>query len=653
MCGIGGCLSNQPVSPHLVQLMMTRVAHRGPDDEGYVSFSADYEFECGFGEESIAERKSDKYSYLPTSHVRQLRPSQVIFGHRRLSIIDLSASGHQPMSIEEDRYWISYNGEIYNYLELRKELEICGMTFRTETDTEVLLKAFVKWGTRCFERFNGMWSLAIFDRKTGVLTLARDRFGVKPLYLWSPSVGSVFFASEIKQFLDNPNWLPKLNERAAHDFLAYGNTDTGIETLFADVIQLLPGHFLQTSLQHLRSRVATDLPQERWYQLKTTAWQGTYQDAQLVLQDLLKSAVDIRLRSDVKIGTSLSGGLDSSIITMLANGLLGQSSAVLPLNTFTASSDESSLDELVWAKTMNDWLATKSHITTPNAQTLSQDFLDMAYIYDEPVGSPGIHMQSEVFRMAKGMSTPVLLNGQGADEILGGYDTFLAAELAELVLSFHPVKAFKEMGQIRKLRGKSWAWGIAATGDLIAPSFISNFVRNAAGRNSTSPSWLTSSGLTYEKPRIHSVTDLQQILMSGAGLRHLLRYEDRSSMRWSIESRLPFLDYRVVEFAMSLPGSYLCSSGLTKRIARDSFRTAMPEAITQRIDKKGFSTPSSQWLTEMAPPLYKEEISRMMARNDHPINSQVMNLFNQSTSNKENPQLWRALSFASWFNRFM
>jgi asparagine synthase (glutamine-hydrolysing) len=302
---------------------------------------------------------------------------------------------------------------------------------------------------------------------------------------------------------------------------------------------------------------------------------------------------------------------------------------------------------------MNDWLGASPHVTTPNAQTLLQDFLDMGYVYDEPVGSPGIHMQSEVFRMAKGMNTPVLLNGQGADEILGGYDTFLAAELAELVLTFHPMKALKEMGQIRKLRGKSWAWGIAATGDLIAPASISNFVRSAAGRNSTSPSWLISSQLANEKPRIRSVSELQTLLMSGAGLRHLLRYEDRSSMRWSIESRLPFLDYRVVEFAMSLPGSYLCSSGITKRIARDSFRTEMPEAITQRIDKKGFSTPSSKWLTEMSPPIYKEEISRMMSRNDHPINALVMALFDQSPSQKENPQLWRVLSFASWFNRFM
>ena len=283
------------------------IRHRGPDDEGYVFFGADSLLITG-GEDTPAEAYHTSFAHRPRQSYPATLPNGLTaaFGHRRLSIIDLSPAGHQPFCSPDQRYWIIYNGEIYNYLEIRQELAAKGYTFATQTDTEVILLAYLEWGQECLHRFNGMFAFLIFDRQSQQVFAARDRFGVKPLYFWSSPEGFIAFCSEIKQLTLLPGWCPKLHGQGVYDYLNWGIKDHHSRTLFSGVYQLRGGERVDFNIH--TSDLSSVKP-VRWYHLQPRPFQGSFQQAVQEFRFLLEDAIRLRLRADVKVGSCLSGGL--------------------------------------------------------------------------------------------------------------------------------------------------------------------------------------------------------------------------------------------------------------------------------------------------------------------------------------------------------
>jgi asparagine synthase (glutamine-hydrolysing) len=383
MCGIAGIISNTQITGadvDLVNKMNTVQKHRGPDDEGFYS---------------------DK---------------SCVLGHRRLSIIDLSKDGHQPFSSDDGRFHLIYNGEIYNYIELRDELKQLGWKFRTKTDTEVLLKAYQQYGEKCLPKFNGMFAFVIYDSHDNCLFLARDRMGVKPLYY--AIVGSaLYFASEIKALRVLPSLKLTVNYQTLFDYIVFNRTDVYDETFFHEIRRVPKGFFGTYDRDGL----------------KLTQWWNpenyienicTDDDREKILariDEILISAVQLRMRSDVPVGSCLSGGLDSSILTgiLFSHNMIAKNYA-----TFTASFPGHPIDETKYIDVLNRKYAFRNHRTLPTAESAYDRLKDFVYTNDEPTTSPSFYSQFEVMRLAKEHGVTVLLDGQGGDEVFAGYQYF-------------------------------------------------------------------------------------------------------------------------------------------------------------------------------------------------------------------------------------
>jgi len=342
MCGITVIISQQ-INSSQIKRMNDLIRHRGPDDEGYVFF-ADEKSICVGGKDTPSDVFIEPTPYQPIELIQDLKLSldcHLAFGHRRLAIVDLSGLGHQPMCDSDRRYWITFNGEIYNHVELRTELEILGYKFISHSDTEVILAAYRQWGENCLSRFNGMWAFAIYDRQEDSIFVSRDRFGVKPLYYWVSPEGALAFASEIKQFTAMNGWRAKINPQRVYDFLAWGLTDHTDETLFDGVYQLAPGCCLTLKVKDYTDAIAEDgrLKTKSWYQLVPQVFSGSFEDASEAFRQHLTDAVALRLRADVPVGSCLSGGLDSSSIVCLMNQLLHKKNASSLQKTFSACAD--------------------------------------------------------------------------------------------------------------------------------------------------------------------------------------------------------------------------------------------------------------------------------------------------------------------------
>ena len=383
MCGISVIIDapNQPIRADEIQAMTDAVAHRGPDGEGFWT------------------------------------KKNIAFGHRRLAILDLEpARGQQPMKYLNDRYVIIHNGEIYNYLEIRQLLISKNYNFSTQTDTEVIAAAYDCWGEACLAHFNGMWAFVIFDNQKNTVFAARDRFGVKPLYYYQKNT-KFYLASEIKQFTTTSGWQPILNETIALDFLQHGLKNHSNDTFFEEVKTLPAAHFLIYNIDNQQFKI------KKYYDLsEKSAEKSTknFESAKEKFTHLLSDAVRLRLRSDVKIGTALSGGLDSSAVTALATGLLG-----VPTATVSACFPNQENDETLYIHSVTAFLETTNYPAFPCWEEMKKEMQNLIWQQDEPIGSASVFAQSEVFRMAKKQGLTVMLGGQGADEILGGYDAFL------------------------------------------------------------------------------------------------------------------------------------------------------------------------------------------------------------------------------------
>jgi asparagine synthase (glutamine-hydrolysing) len=562
VCGIAGIvnLNKRTVEPYLLEAMAEAQKHRGPDDAGiFVSGTAGL---C----------------------------------HRRLAIIDLSKDGHQPMMNEDSSLSVVHNGEIYNYVELRTELEGLGHNFRSRSDTEVILHAYEEWGDGCLKRFNGMWSFAILDKPKGVLFCSRDRLGVKPFYYYRDNDLFVF-ASEIKSLLCHPGIRRAPNDKAIYDYLVsgYGYMDISDETFFSGIKQLRPAHYIRLSLDGRK------FSQSRYWDIDPHKKKisGNEEDVYRDFYGLFEDSVRLRLRSDVPVGVSLSGGLDSSSIACVAAALIGPGR----IEAFSSCFDEKRFDERDFIRPVLEKTGTRENLVFARPDKLFDEIDEIVWHQEEPYSTLSIFPQWYVMRLAREKGVKVLLTGQGGDEVLGGYHKYYYYLFADKICSGRWAEARDEMARHAEFRGQGG--GVAGKvfkimASHVAPQGLKTVLKGA--RCSPAPSYLAKdfaghgSGRVFTEKRFSSIlnNDLYNALKISP-LPSLLHIDDRSSMAHSVESRAPFLDYRLVEYAFSLGPEYKIRNGVTKYVLRRAMEGVLPEKVRTRTDKMGYATPLETW----------------------------------------------------------
>jgi asparagine synthase (glutamine-hydrolysing) len=607
MCGIFGVWRPQSnINPNALESATTAIRHRGPDDEGYLLVDT-----RARRAELRAGRDTNPELDLPHLGTSGDDSFDLALGFRRLSIIDLSPAGHQPMASADGSAWLIFNGEVYNYIELRAELARLGHQFRTGTDTEVILAAYREWGTECLSHFVGMWALAICDLRERRLFLARDPFGIKPLF-YAADAHRLVFGSEIKALLASGEIGRGVNPQRLYDYLTSGLTDHSGETLFADVRQLPPAHRMSVSFDD-----PTSARPERYWQIDLDRKSNvTFADAAARLRELFLENVRLHLRSDVTVGAALSGGIDSSSIVM---GMRHADSQV-PVHAVSYVADDEAVNEERWVDIVAQAARAEVHKTHPTADDLVADVDDLIATQDEPFGSTSIFAQYRVFRRAREAGITVMLDGQGADEMLAGYRPYLASRLASLVRQRRWLRAQAFISRAGQQPGVNRKQLLVGAGGLIMPSFVGRglflgrirrLARRTGGANGSTldalnNEWFAERGATpWRYGNGHQKDALRQTLhetLVQTSLPMLLRYEDRNSMAHSIESRVPFLTTRLVEFVLSLPEEYLIApDGISKSVFRQAMRGVVPDVILDRRDKIGFATPEQRWLSKLRP----------------------------------------------------
>lgn len=573
MCGIAGIVSPSGFDLQLLISMTHTVKHRGPDGFGVVYFD--------FHSEGPGECFHDRDG-IPASENPTLG-----FGARRLAILDLSEMGNQPMQIENGRLWITYNGEIYNYVEVRAELESLGHRFRGGTDTEVILRAYRQWGPSCVEHFKGMWGLAIYDRNERKLFCSRDRFGIKPFYYFAtPSL--LLFASEIKQILEHPAVNREVDETVVFRYLAQGIQDYSEATFFSGIRQLPAGHSLHVDL----SGATLAMRVERYWELPIVEEPGAGDEAYVErFADLFHTAVREHLRSDVPVGSCLSGGLDSSSIVAAA----ASADRSTQIHAFSSCFDDPALDERPFIREMLSSAGLAAHWVFPKADGFWNDLSCLIWHQDEPVGGTSVYAQWCVMRAARQAGIPVLLDGQGGDELLCGYRKFYVFYLWHLLKHTHP-RAISE--------GASWALGggIRSWSASHAKRYLSSSqkARRSIMSRVCSSAFLqrTQSFATAQIGPGRSLQHRQKDDLIRYSLPSLLHYEDRNSMAHSVESRVPMLDHDLATFAVNCPPALKLRKGRTKWILREAMKGKLPERVRLRKTKLGFEAPQRAWLAE-------------------------------------------------------
>jgi asparagine synthase (glutamine-hydrolysing) len=560
MCGIVGWAGPPPGLPaELIRQAASELKHRGPDDEGLF----------------VANRGA------------------VVLGHRRLSIIDLSAAANQPMELPEAGLAISFNGEIYNYLELRAELEAQGCRFRTTSDTETLLHAWAQWGPKCLPKLTGMFAFALYDARRRQVVLARDCFGIKPLF-YTHVDGRIVFASEIPPLLGLAGVSRKANARRVLEFLHHGTSDYGDQTFFEAIRQIPPAHFYNIPLDG----ETPGLPVRYWSLERDRTLPLSFDEAAKRLRDLFVESVSLHLRSDVPLGIALSGGIDSSSVLMSARALLPHTAEI---QTFSYIADDPGLTEERWVDDANRASRAVAHKFGIRRGDMAHDFDWFVGLQGEPVLSPVAYAQMRMFQEASKSGIKVLLEGQGADEMLAGYPLYLPARLASLARNAQVTQA------LRFARNNRIPWRRAAAACL--PAVVLKTWRHLRGAPTLFPwiqrSWAKAHGVgsggSIQNGRFRLRESLNETL-SRSKLPAFLRWGDRNSMVFSIENRVPFLTPRLAEFVFALPEEYLIANeGTSKSVFRAAMRGLTPDSILDRKIKIGFDPPYRAWIEDMRP----------------------------------------------------
>jgi asparagine synthase (glutamine-hydrolysing) len=614
MCGICGIIqfNKQPVQEAPIRRMMHIMKHRGPDDEGV------------FIRENVG------------------------LGFVRLSIIDLTPAGHQPFYSRDGRFVMVFNGEIYNYIELREELKKKGCQFRTRTDSEVLLTAFIHWGEECLHRFNGMWAFVIFDTVNKKIFAARDRYGIKPFYFLHADK-HLAFASEIPPLLSLFDRKPAPDHQSIFDYLVFNRTDQTEKTFFEEIKKLQHGHSLSIQLTADGERNG-EVKIKKWYDLRKNLKEPFNSPEEF--REMFGSAVGLRLRSDVPVGVCLSGGLDSSSIV----SILLKDYDKYDLNTFSAVYEKGQLgDETEYIHEYQPFLE-NMYYTTPTAETLQADLSDFVKAHAEPIPSTSPYAQYKVMELA-GEHVVVTLDGQGADEELAGYHYFfgfffkdllkqarlgkLSIEIFQYLINHHSLFGLKTFLYFLLPEKSKTNLRVNETGYLNR-----EFVEKYRYFNSIVGN-LYNSGSLHEALLDHFEYKLE----------HLLKWEDRNSMWFSLEARVPFLDYRLVEKTLATQGDLIIKNGMTKHLLRAAMNDTLPEKIRKRKDKIGFGTPQDEWFKK---PVWKDTVSEILNSRsfagrgiidpDEAIRTHTDHLSGKTNASKE---IWKWVNLELWYREFI
>ncbi len=582
MCGIAGLVSppGRSIGDELLRTLGHALAHRGPDDAGFLSWPAG--------------------ATTPTAGrtAPALANGGVAFAHRRLSILDLTTAGWQPMLSADRRYAIVFNGEIYNYLELRDELRALGVRFHSRSDTEVLLQACIQWGTAALNRITGMFAFALLDSHARTLLLARDPFGIKPLYYAASPDRGFAFASEIAALLTLP-WIGR--EVCPHrllEYLRFGHTDAGDRTMFAAIRSLPAAHWLRLDIDTPRPTT----PQRYWAIDPDRRTSLSFADATAALRTRFIDNVRLHLRSDVPTGIQLSGGIDSSAICAAARHI----SNAGELHSFSYAAAPPAPNEEPWIDLVAAATGAHMHKTRPAPAELMRDLPALVALQHEPFASTGMYAQYRVFKLVADHGVKVTLDGQGADELFAGYPTFQAARLAALIKQGRCTQAMSLFRHLLGQHGLERPKGLfMRLASWLLPDAVQGTARRLAGAP-LMPAWLNAGwfqdcGVEAAAPqRPRGREALRHLLietLTRTSLPALLRFSDRNSMAHSVECRVPFLTPDLAQFVLSLPESYLIAAdGTTKSVLRHALRGLVPDAVLDRRDKVGFATPERSWL---------------------------------------------------------
>jgi len=563
MCGIAGIIAKRAVNKAAVGEMTARLAHRGPDGDGIWA-----------SEDGV-----------------------VVFGHRRLAIIDPTPAGAQPMADPSGRYVITFNGEIYNYIEIAERLESEGVAFRSKCDTEVLLEAYKFWGEACLAELNGMFAFAIYDSVQGQVFFARDRFGEKPLlYIETPDFFA--FASEYKALFALQGVEVETDDVALLRYLHQPRQglDDARATVFRGINQLLPGEALMLQSKTLQSAVT------RYWDVDPDDEVAGLGEAAAVerFRDLLEDSVRLRMRSDVPVGSCLSGGLDSGSIVCLNRKILGDGPGY---HTFTGSFPGTDSDEEEFAGIVREASNVTGHIVEPTAEGFMTDLPDFIWFNELPVGSTSQYAQWSVFRLAKEHGVTVLLDGQGADELLGGYEQYFVSYLEAFSQSNDAGAVAAERARIEARYPMAFAGSSSGLKSWL-PDGLRWHLANMSGKGSDFlfgisgdlAGAVSNANKRNLDTRFNALCRVLKDDSLHAHLPSLLRYGDRNSMAHSREVRLPFCDHRLAEFALSLPPEILMGSTETKHLLRAAMTDVLPDQIRNRWNKQGFLPPQQTWL---------------------------------------------------------
>jgi len=624
MCGIAGGFwcENEAFAEERVIAALRCLRHRGPDDSGHTI----------------------------TSSARGV----VALGQNRLSIIDLSAGGHQPMLSDDEKLAIVFNGEIYNYRELREDLRAEGYSFRSESDTEVLLTAWAKWGKSCLVRLEGMFAFVVHDRLANKLTCVRDSFGIKPLFYEQTEHGFLF-ASELRGLLALRGAArTKPDLQRAYDYLVHGDYDSEERTFVDGVRHLMPGTLIEIDLDSKRPAK----PQTWWVPPVREVSRLSFDDAAEAVRERFLYNIKLNLRSDVPVGAALSGGIDSSAVVCAIRHI----EPSIPIHTFSYIAEGSSVSEEKWVDLVNQTTRATPHKVTADAGELVRDLDALVAAQGEPFGSTSIYAQYRVFKLARENGITVTLDGQGADELLAGYHGYPGQRMLSLWESGQYSAVHDFARRWGEWPGRSYRHAWMYFGRSVFPDELYRRARKILGRD-FQPAWLKTdilreAGVTFREVRPSALPTnksrrvIEQLAFSlqRRGLPHLLRHGDRNSMAFSIESRVPFLTIPMAELLLALPEDYLISSrGETKCVFRAAMRGIVPDQILDRRDKIGFETPEKNWLLSIAPILrnWLQEAPTIPFLNASPLTARF-----DATMSGRIPfswQVWRWINYVKWY----
>jgi len=655
MCGIAGIVRLNGSSVELVsaiEKMDAAIRHRGPDGNGYLTINKDHETPA-FGKDTPEAILQSSILQKPLQELKSVSEPEAILLHRRLSIIDIQPTGYQPMCNTNKSLWITHNGEIYNYLELRTELEKLGHRFHTSSDTEVILAAYSQWGYDCVNRFNGMWAFVIYDKDKKQLFASRDRFGVKPFY-YIQNKSCFAFASEQKALLASGLIEFKPNAKALFDYWMFSAMEKEEEGMFSGIMELFSSHSFTLDIKtgEFKKWKYYTLPYTKKYE------SSTFNESEAVekIRSLVIDSIKLRLRSDVTVGSCLSGGMDSSSIVSAV-----YKTNQVSLDTFTVAFDNKSIDESNWAKIVSDYTHSRTHTVTPTSRELLKDIRNLIYCQDIPIWSTSTYAQFKVMQLIKENSIKVVLDGQGGDELFAGYESYYFYYLQDILRNKGLnafIKASKEIQKLvpsvkqyfKQLVLKEYLYRLPARRRLQARLSIHSELK-----------YLNRDFLNRQvnqlKHKPHVPETLNEALandFTNTLLKGYLKCEDRCSMWHSVESRTPFSDdINLIEYLFSIPYKYKIQQGKLKPLLREAMKGIVPQQVLERKDKKGYLTPGPQWIADI-----REDIRGVFenpAIDDYMNRKAILKDYDKLFNNPEKPdnnRVFKLIAFPMWLGIF-